>query len=98
MNWETLDGINLFGIFLISTLGGFFIGYLMGYIWLHLEQSKVMKALGVLVLNGAGTELSNNDIHTANLQEPRGIGSIKFHSMPVGHHPWKQIKEYAQRA
>ncbi len=98
MNWEPLDAINLFGIFVIFTLVGFFIGCLMGYIWVHLKQRKIMKALGLLGLNGAGTELSSNYIHTTNLQEPHEIGPIKFHSIPVGYHPWKQTREYTQGA
>ncbi|GJL66587.1 MAG: hypothetical protein NPIRA05_15580 [Nitrospirales bacterium] len=98
MNWEPLDVINFFGIFVIFTMGGFFIGCLMGYIWLQLEQRKIMKALGLLGANGAGTELSNNYIHTRTLQEPHEIGPIKFYSIPVGYHPWEQTREYAKGA
>ncbi|GJL55588.1 MAG: hypothetical protein NPIRA02_27200 [Nitrospirales bacterium] len=95
MNWEPLDAINLFGILAILALAGFLIGCLLGYIWVHLEQRKIMKALG---LKGAGTELSNNYIHTRNLQEPHAIGPIKFYPIPVGYHPWQQTREYAKEA
>ncbi|WP_447968895.1 hypothetical protein [Nitrospira sp. M1] len=98
MNWEPLDAINLLGILVILALAGFFIGCLMGYIWVHLEQRKIMKSLGLLGSKGAGTELSNNYIHTRNLQEPHEIGPIKFHSIPVGYHPWQQTREYAKEA
>ena len=95
MNWDLFNGINLFGIFAVFTVGGFFIGYLMGYIWARLDQRKVINTLG---LNGSKTPRSNYYIHSTNLQDSLKGRPIKFHSMPVGYQPWKQTREYAKGA
>ena len=95
MNWDLLNGINLFGIFVVFTVGGFFIGYLMGYIWARLDRRKVMNTLG---LNGIKTPRSNHYIHTTNLQRSNEVGPVKFHPMPMGYQPWKPTREYAKGA
>mgnify|MGYP000406841251 CR=1 FL=1 len=98
MSWEPVDGINLLGVLGIFTLCGFFIGYLMGYIWVRLEKRKFMKPSELLMrLPGTENVWLNNDIYTANVPEPSGISPIKFYSMPVGYHPWKPPREYAHR-
>ena len=95
MNGDLFNGMNLFGIFLVFTVGGFCIGYLSGYIWARLDRKKVLTTVG---LHGVKPPRPNHYIHTKNSQESFDVGPIKFHSMPVGYQPWRQTKEYAKGA
>ena len=95
MSWNLLSEFNLFGMFAVFTAGGFFIGYLMGYIWTWLDRRSLMNTLG---LNDIKAQRSNHNIHSTNFQESFETGPIKFHSMPVGYQPWKPAREYAKGA
>ena len=95
MNWDLFNGINFLGIFVVFTAGGFFIGYLMGYIWARLDRRKVRNTLG---LNSVKTPRPNHYVRTTNFQESYEVAPVKFYSMPVGYQPWKQNREYAKGA
>ena len=54
-----------------------------------------MNSLG---LNVAKNPRPNRYITRPKVQGSLAVGPIKFHSMPVGHQPWEQSREYAKGA